>query len=329
MDEQIESWFKFRGDGQPRDWEVPDPPPWRQFQRPADNPRNRRGKNFIPPPGALKLINAALYLRRPLLVTGKPGTGKTSLAYALKEELGLELLRWNIGTRSVLKDALYRYDAIARVQDEKKSPKDIGKYMRLGPLGSAIASQPHKPRVLLVDEIDKSDIDLPNDLLHVLEEGCFEIPELKRIEELKGEEVEIETELGENAKIVNGNVVCGEFPIVIMTSNGERDFPPAFLRRCLRLTMEEPSPEKLLRIVTGYLAENPDQDFEAAQEEVNAKYSAVIQEFVDQRKKKSLATDQLLNAVYLIAKGKIDTKQDLETLKRELLDHLFQSLDAS
>jgi len=144
---------------------LPDPPPWRRFgtQRP-------RGTTFQASPEEKQAINAALYLRRPLLVTGKPGTGKTSLAFAVANELKLgRVLRWSITSRSTVSEGLYRYDAIGRMQDRQLHPKetpDIGKYLRLGPLGTALL--PSKlPRVLLVDELDKSDIDLPNDLLDI------------------------------------------------------------------------------------------------------------------------------------------------------------------
>lgn len=125
------------------------------------------------------MVNAALYLRRPLLVTGNPGTGKTSLAYSVAYELDLgEVLYWPITTRTTLKDGLYNYDAVGRLQDAKLNPDDslnrIGKYITLGPLGTALLPS-ERPRVLLIDEIDKSDVDLPNDLLHVFENGEYTI----------------------------------------------------------------------------------------------------------------------------------------------------------
>ena len=120
---------------------LPLPPRWRDFRPEA---KQERGKNFEPSEHEIELVNAALYLRRPLLITGKPGVGKTSLTYAVALELGLgNVLRWSTTTQSTLRDGQYRYDAIARLQDTsldeegKKTPPPIGNYLRLGPLGTA------------------------------------------------------------------------------------------------------------------------------------------------------------------------------------------------
>src|SRR5262249_24910117 len=134
-----------------------------------------RGANYKASDNERELVNAAMVLRRPLLMTGKPGNGKSTLAYAVAWELNLgPVLRWPITTRATLQEALYRYDAVERLRDASMagagSAPQIGDYIRLGPLGTALIPA-QRPRVLLIDEIDKSDIDLPNDLLNVLEEG--------------------------------------------------------------------------------------------------------------------------------------------------------------
>ncbi|MCU0569887.1 MAG: MoxR family ATPase [Oculatellaceae cyanobacterium Prado106] len=323
---EVKTWRIFSGSGIPHDGleQLPDPPSWRIFQDEAT--RQKKGATFKPRPEEIDMVNAALYLRRPLLVTGKPGTGKTSLAYAVAHELKLgEVLYWPITTRTTLKDGLYRYDAIGRLQDaqqreqeatvakaeeeervdaaasgEKRSTlRDIGRYIQLGPLGTALLppQNPKIPRILLIDEIDKSDIDLPNDLLHVFEEGRFRIPELERIKDACPA-VTVNTSYqnaGNNqplqVEISGGQVQCTTFPFVILTSNGEREFPPPFLRRCIRLGMREPNLEELNRIVEVHLQD----EFP----EVLAEAKSLVDTFLQRRNEEGqeLATDQLLNTI--------------------------------
>ncbi|MEL7071704.1 MAG: MoxR family ATPase [Cyanobacteria bacterium J06581_3] len=284
-------------------------------------------------------VNAALYLRRPLMITGRPGAGKTSLAYALAHELGLgPVLLWPITTRSSLvRDGLYEYDAIARLQDAQlgeqlsklaakpgdkeaavraaaENIQNIGQYIRLGPVGTAFVRS-NTPRVLLIDEIDKSDINLPNELLNLFEEGEFEIPELKRLSKEGSELQSVESEDGLPVMIPQGKVRCKEFPIIIMTSNGERDFPPAFYRRCLRVRMPNPSKNALQEIVKAHLGE---QNVEI--------FSDVIDDFVEEQTSetsKRLPTDSLLNLIYLFAQQPQSTEQSLD--KSILRDLLFNS----
>jgi MoxR-like ATPase len=248
-------------------------------------------------------VNAAIYLRRPLLVTGNPGAGKTSLAYAIAYQLRLaSVLVWAITARSNLQQGLYQYDAIARLQDaqlaqlegeEARAARDIGQYIRLGPIGTAFLPS-KRPRVLLIDEIDKSDINLPNELLNLLEEGRYEIPELRRLAKRVSGSQTVDSEDGIAVEIEAGVVPCREFPIVVMTSNGEREFPGAFLRRCVRVEMPDPSKEDLVNIVTSHLEEDLGRRGE--------QFDRVITRFKERNDEESgnLPTDQLLNTLYLL-----------------------------
>lgn len=308
---ELKPWWIFKGNREPHN-DIADPkkfpaaPIWRHHQHqevldktsiPMEPGNAERGKTYLSEPHICDMVNAALLLRRPLLVTGKPGTGKTALAYAVAYELQLgPVLVWPITTRSTLQDGLYRYDAIARLQTTSlnkqkgmtsKQETDIGNFLRLGPLGTALLPTP-RPRVLLIDEFDKSDIDLPNDLLHIFEEGEFEIPELVRHPNTKeNRPVNVRpADTNIEVPIVRGQVTCAEFPFVILTSNNERDFPPAFKRRCLPLNMEQPSDEKLAHIIEAHLGLTADDQ-----------PANLVNNFL--HRSAELATDQLLNAIYL------------------------------
>ncbi|MDJ0676094.1 MAG: MoxR family ATPase [Calothrix sp. MO_167.B42] len=325
-----------------------EPPPWRRFGKHEDipddkrwdklmklvdeNDKNRiRGENFRISPQAIDVINAvnaAIYLRRPLLVTGKPGSGKTSLAYAIAHELNLgPVLSWAITARSTLQEGLYRYDAIARLQDVQQNEKqDIGKYITLGALGTAFLPSV-LPRVLLIDEIDKSDINLPNDLLNIFEEGEFLIPELVR--RAKSVEKDNSVDKGEftvetqdrdiDVVVQGGRVRCYSFPIIVMTSNGERDFPPAFKRRCIRIKMPNPQSEALKAIVKAHF-----QDEEQLFQDAEGKIDGLINDFLsDKDKNTERATDQLLNTIYLLTRDVCpESEADKESVKEILLKSL-------
>ncbi|SCF56450.1 MoxR family ATPase [Streptomyces sp. Ncost-T10-10d] len=315
--EQRPPWRDFRGVRDP-EYAPPgiDDPAWRET--------HRRGTGYVPDMAEKDAVNTALYLRRPLLVTGKPGLGKSTLAYSIATDLELgPVLHWPITSRTSLRDGLYQYDAIGRLHDANlrnlqqasATPLDpsIAPYLRLGPLGTALLAQ-DQPRVLLVDEIDKSDIDLPGDLLTVFEEGAFEIPELARVA-AQQPEVRIGTQDDPQARVrvERGRVQCRSFPIVVLTSNGERDFPPPFLRRCIRLHMEPPGKEKLTQIVRQRLGLDSTSD---------EPYRELVEAFIDRRMDGDLATDQLLNAVQLRLKGawsdSHDRTQFLETVLHRL-----------
>jgi MoxR-like ATPase len=335
----VNDWLIYRGDGQQHDdveARLPDPPPWRQFEgaplvsdagsddrgvTSEDLAERIRAITYRSSAEEVELVNAAMYLRRPLLITGKPGTGKSTLAYNIAHELRLgRVLNWAITSRSTREEGLYQYDALARLQDASlrgnagtPDRENIGRYIRLGPLGTALL--PRKmPRVLLIDELDKSDIDLPNDLLAIFEDGRYEIPELSRMSETM-REAEVLTHHGESkVTIRDGSVLCHAFPLVVITSNGERDFPPAFLRRCLRLHIEVPGKERLAAIVEAHMGSD-----------MAAESHEIIEAFLQRRASGSLATDQLLNAVYLLFKHA--WPGDRETLISKIMQHIDQDAE--
>ncbi|MBY8340816.1 MoxR family ATPase [Streptomyces spinosirectus] len=326
-------WPVYTGTNEPHDGitRLPPPPPWRAFdgapvirtpEEAADasvvSPdRAHRAATYRATPETVQLVNAALYLRRPLLVTGPPGTGKSSLVYAVARELRLgPVLRWNITSRSTLHDGLYQYDPLSRLYAARQAPAaaeaGIEDHLRLGPLGTALLPHAH-PRALLIDEIDKSDLDLPNDLLNVLEEGQYEIPELVRsARRTPTAEVMIDG-TDERVPVERGRVRCRAFPFVVLTSNGEREFPPAFLRRCVTLRLRQPDDDQLAAIVRAHFGEEPD-----------AYAQSLITRFLSRIGGGDLATDQLLNAIYLARSSDLGA-ESLDELAEQLMPYLGEA----
>ena len=174
----------------------------------------------------LSAVNIAVALEKPLLIKGEPGTGRTMLAQAVAEALNKKLIIWSVKSTTKAQDGLYVYDVVQRLYDSQfgdTGVDDIAKYIKLGKLGEAFSSD--EQVVLLIDEVDKADLEFPNDLLWELDKMEFYIPETKE------------------------TVTAKHRPIVIITSNAEKELPDAFLRRCIFHYIEFPKPEQMEKIV--------------------------------------------------------------------------------
>ncbi|MCS6799514.1 MAG: MoxR family ATPase [Myxococcota bacterium] len=232
---------------------------------PLDRFRFRGTPTYLTDEALEAAVDCALVLERPLLVRGEPGTGKTRLAEAIAEALGAPLLRWHVKSTSRAQDGLYVYDTVQRLYDSRFGDgdvRDIERYIRLGPLGQAFAS-PERV-VLLIDEIDKADIEFPNDLLHELDRMQFTILETGR------------------------QVVARHRPVVVITSNAEKELPDAFLRRCVFHFLAFPDRERMRRIVEVH---HPGLDDRLVEQALDAFYA--IRDM--QRLRKRPSTSELVD----------------------------------
>ena len=247
-------------------------------------------------------VSCALVLQKPLLVRGEPGTGKTLLAEAVAEAEDLELITWNVKSTTRAQEGLYHYDTVQRLYDSRFSDgdvRDISAYIRMGPMGRAF--QADKRVVLLIDEIDKADLEFPNDLLNELDRMRFTVSET-------GEEV-----------------VAEQRPVVIITSNAEKELPDAFLRRCVFHFIDFPDQALMSQIVNVH---HPDLNDELLSQSLAAFYQ--MRDTPGLRKRPS--TSELIDWIgMLIATGTLTVpegtdlpylgtlvkkEQDLQTLAR-------------
>ena len=220
-------------------------------------------------------VNVAIALGRPLLIRGEPGTGKTLLAHSIARGLGKKLIVWNIKSTTKAQEGLYVYDTVQRLNDSRfgdQDVSDIKHYIKLGKLGQAFASP--EQIVMLIDEVDKADIEFPNDLLNELDEMSFYIPE------------------------TNETITAIHRPITVITSNAEKELPDAFLRRCIFHFIEFPTPELMEEIVRVHFPDIKDKLLNEAQ-----KTFYVLREIDEFRKKPS--TSELIDWIRALLAGSI------------------------
>jgi len=233
--------------------------------------------DYIASKPLMEIVNVAVALGKPLVIKGEPGTGKTLLAHSISQALNMKLIIWNIKSTTKARDGLYVYDTVQRLNDARFKDKDISdirQYIKLGKLGQAFKAE--EQVVLLIDEVDKADVEFPNDLLNELDEMSFHIPELD--EEVKAK----------------------HRPVVVITSNAEKELPDAFLRRCIFHYIEFPDEEMMEKIVKVHY---PDIEMKLVREAIKKFYW--IREVEGLRKKPS--TSELLDWIKALALGGIST----------------------
>ncbi|MGB3790654.1 MAG: MoxR family ATPase [Phormidesmis sp.] len=249
-------------------------------KQPAPGTTDTTGRSlypYLPNDNLIESVNLTLQLGRPLLLKGEPGCGKTRLAYDLAYELGLPFETWYIKSTSRARDGLYTYDTIGRLRDAQLAvspvikPKDVSRigdpaaYIKWGPVGRAFRNE--QRTVLLIDEIDKADIDFPNDLLLELDESRFDVEE------------------------TDETIVAKQQPIVLITSNDEKALPSAFLRRCLFHYVEFPNDARLMQIIQQFF---PTASLELMQKAV-ARFIALRQEMNKDKAGKKASTSELID----------------------------------